>query len=52
MEAWIDIDTGRVLKTEFVIEAPAITARVTATFKPDTRLGINVPVDGGVAAGK
>lgn len=43
--AWVDLDTGRVLKTEFVIEAPAITARVTATFKPDTRLGINVPFE-------
>ena len=43
--AWVDVDTGRVLKTEFVIEAPAITARVTATFKPDARLGINVPFE-------
>lgn len=43
--AWIDIDTGRVLKTEFVIETPAITARVTATFKPDNRLGIDVPFE-------
>jgi hypothetical protein len=43
--AWIDIDTGRVLKTEFVIETPAIHARVTATFRPDDRLGINVPVE-------
>lgn len=43
--AWIDIDTGRVLKTEFVVEAPAITARVSATFKPDARLGINVPFE-------
>lgn len=44
-KAWIDIETGRVLKTEFVIEAPAITARVTATFKPDQRLGISVPAE-------
>ena len=43
--AWVDLETGRVLKTEFVIEAPAITARVTATFKPDQRLGINVPAE-------
>lgn len=43
--AWIDVETGRVLKTEFVIESPSITARVTATFRPDQRLGINVPAE-------
>ncbi len=42
---WIDLDTGRVLKTEFIIEAPSITARVTAVFTPDSRLGINVPAE-------
>lgn len=43
--AWVDVQTGRVLKTELVIEAPLITAHVTTTFKPDERLGIHVPLE-------
>lgn len=43
--AWIDVDTGRVHKTEFVVDAPLITARVTTMFKPDSRLGILVPAE-------
>lgn len=41
--SWIDVETGQVHKTEFVVDAPLITARVTTTFKRDSRLGILVP---------
>jgi hypothetical protein len=41
--AWIDLDTGHVLKTEFTIDDVMIAARVTTTFKPDERLQIHVP---------
>lgn len=40
---WINVETGQVHKTEFVVDAPLITARVTTTFKSDSRLGILVP---------
>jgi hypothetical protein len=42
---WIDVETGQVHKTEFVVDAPLITARVTTTFKPDAKLGILVPAE-------
>jgi len=42
---WIDVETGRVHKTEFVVDAPLITARVTTTFKQDSRLDILVPAE-------
>ena len=43
--AWIDIESGHVLKTEFLIEDAMITARVTTTFKADARLQIHVPAE-------
>jgi hypothetical protein len=43
--AWIDADTGHVLKTEFLIDDVLITARVTTTFKLDERLQIHVPAE-------
>ena len=41
----IDIDSGHVLKTEFLIEDAMISARVTTTFKADARLQIHVPAE-------
>jgi hypothetical protein len=41
--AWIDGETGHVLKTEFLIDDVLIAARVTTTFKFDERLNIHVP---------
>jgi len=41
--AWIDVNTGHVLKTEFTIDDVMIAARVTTTFKLDERLQIHVP---------
>lgn len=43
--SWIDLETGHVHKTEFVVDAPLITARVSTTFKQDARLGILVPAE-------
>jgi hypothetical protein len=41
--AWIDIDTGHVVKTELLIDDAMIAARVTTTFRADPRLQIHVP---------
>jgi hypothetical protein len=43
--AWIDVETGHVLKTEFLIEDALISARVATTFKADSRLQIHVPAE-------
>jgi hypothetical protein len=40
---WIAAATGRVVKTEFVIEDPAITAHVTTSFRTDDRFKVDVP---------
>ena len=42
---WIEAVTGRVLKTELLVEQPAIRAIVTTTFQLDERLGIAVPLE-------
>jgi hypothetical protein len=43
--AWIDVETGHVLKTEFLIDDVLVAARVTTTFKTDARLQIHVPAE-------
>jgi sulfatase modifying factor 1 len=40
---WIEIATGRVLKTELHVEQPSIRAIVTTTFRFDERFTIAVP---------
>src|SRR5262249_44205573 len=40
---WIEEATGRVLKTELLVEQPAIRGTVTTTFRLDSRFGIAVP---------
>ena len=42
---WIDGPTGRVLKTELMVEQPAIRATVTTTFRLEEKSGIGVPVE-------
>ena len=42
---WIDVATGRVLKTELQVEQPAIRATVTTTFHLEDRSGIAVPLE-------
>ncbi len=40
---WIDAATGRVVKTEFVIQDPSVTARITTSFRTDDRFDVDVP---------
>jgi hypothetical protein len=43
--AWIDPRTGRVLETELAPQVQrGLTVRITATYAPDERLGLCVPV--------
>ena len=42
---WIEAMTGRVMKTELLVEQPAIRAVITTTFQLDERLGIAVPLE-------
>ncbi len=42
---WIDIVTGRVLKTELQVEQPAVRALVTTTFQAEEPSGIAVPLE-------
>jgi formylglycine-generating enzyme required for sulfatase activity len=40
---WVEAVSGRVLKTELLVEQPAVRARVTTIFRMDERFGIAVP---------
>ena len=40
---WIDVATGRVLKTELQVEQPAVRAIITTTFQAEEKSGIGVP---------
>jgi hypothetical protein len=42
---WVDVDTGRVVKTELNFKLPAGLWTLTTTFTPDDRLGISVPAE-------
>jgi len=42
---WIELATGRVLKTELQVEQPSVRAIVTTTFRYDERFGIAVPLE-------
>jgi formylglycine-generating enzyme required for sulfatase activity len=42
---WVDIATGRVLKTELQVEQPAVRAIVTTTFQAEEKSGIAVPLE-------
>ncbi len=42
---WIDIATGRVLKTELQVEQPSVRAIVTTTFQAEEQSGIAVPLE-------
>jgi hypothetical protein len=41
--AWVDIESGAVLRTEFTLDDAAVNAKLTTSFKRDERLGLNVP---------
>jgi hypothetical protein len=40
---WIEAASGRVVKSEFVIQDPAVTARITTSFRTDDRFKVDVP---------
>jgi hypothetical protein len=42
---WIEEDTGRLMKTEVLLEQPNLRARVTTSFRLDDRFGIAVPYE-------
>ena len=42
---WIDIATGRVLKTELQVEQPVLRAVITTTFLSEDKSGIAVPLE-------
>jgi formylglycine-generating enzyme required for sulfatase activity len=42
---WIDIATGRVLKTELQVEQPAVRAVITVLFQAEEKSGIAVPLE-------
>ncbi len=42
---WIDIATGRVLKTELQVEQPTVRAIITTTFQVEEKSGIAVPLE-------
>jgi formylglycine-generating enzyme required for sulfatase activity len=42
---WIDIPTGRVLKTEMQVQQPQVRAVITTTFQAEEKSGIAVPAE-------
>ena len=42
---WIDVDTGRVVKTDLVLDTPGIRAHLTTSFRRDERFQIDVPFE-------
>jgi hypothetical protein len=42
---WIDAPTGRILKTEILLEQPSLRARITTSFRFDDRFDIAVPYE-------
>jgi formylglycine-generating enzyme required for sulfatase activity len=42
---WVELATGRVMKTELQVEQPSVRAIVTTTFRYDDRFGIAVPME-------
>ena len=42
---WIHAETGRLLKTEVLLDQPTLRARVTTSFRFDERFGIAVPYE-------
>ena len=42
---WIEAETGRVMKTEVLLEQPTLRARISTSFRFDDRFGIAVPFE-------
>jgi hypothetical protein len=42
---WIEAETGRLMKTEVLLDQPTLRARITTSFRFDGRFGIAVPYE-------
>ena len=42
---WIEAETGRVMKTEVLLDQPSLRARIVTSFRFDDRFGIAVPFE-------
>jgi len=42
---WIEAETGRLLKSEVLLDQPSLRARITTSFRFDDRFGIAVPYE-------
>jgi|SRR5947207_3443079 len=42
---WVEAETGRLMKTEVLLEQPTLRARITTSFRFDERFGIAVPYE-------
>jgi hypothetical protein len=42
---WVEAETGRLMKTEVLLEQPGLRARITTSFRFDERFGIAVPFE-------
>jgi len=42
---WIEAETGRIMKTEVLLDQPTLRARITTSFRFDDRFGIAVPYE-------
>jgi hypothetical protein len=42
---WVDAETGRILRTEVLLDQPTLRARITASFRYDDRFDIAVPYE-------
>jgi len=42
---WIEARTGRVVKTEFIVDEPSVRATVTTSYRSDPVFAVDVPVE-------
>jgi hypothetical protein len=42
---WIEATTGRIVKTEVRVDERSVKATLTTVFRPDERLGMDVPAE-------
>jgi len=42
---WIEAETGRLMRTEVLLEQPTLRAKITTSFRFDDRFGITVPYE-------
>jgi hypothetical protein len=42
---WVEEETGRIMKTEVLLEQPTLRARIATSFRYDERFGIAVPYE-------